>query len=54
MAPQSSTSSAGIVAIFFAIMIAALVGSFIAWQVGALGDGDHRERDALQVGAGRK
>lgn len=30
------SSSLGIVAMLFAIMLAALVASFIAWQVGAL------------------
>ncbi|MBA3820078.1 MAG: hypothetical protein H0X17_14380 [Deltaproteobacteria bacterium] len=38
-----SSSNSAIVAIF-AIMLLAMLGSFIAWQTGVLGDGAHERR----------
>ncbi|MDQ3367148.1 MAG: hypothetical protein M3680_17130 [Myxococcota bacterium] len=40
MASGSSSNSA--VLAIFAIMLLAMLGSFIAWQTGVLGDGERR------------
>jgi hypothetical protein len=52
MAEETSNSNSSIVAIF-AIMLIALIGAFIAWQMGVFGGGSGGKRLDINVNTGQ-